>query len=101
MNLYYDGLTRMVLAESDRPELAGEIESTLCTFKKSERGFQGKIELFDSFFTHEHIVLYAEVTEKSCVDGNRQLISFNLSPKSPDHPIWEIFNELIITINCD
>jgi hypothetical protein len=100
MSQYFDGLMKLVLKEQADQSLENAFQQTMCVFIKTHDGFKGKLKLFDAFFTQEYTLLNVIVFEEFCEDSGKQLVSFNLSPKRFDDPLWNIFNDVEIIEEC-
>lgn len=99
-NLYFDGLMKVVLKEQSGDNKVTEIDNTFCLFIKSDEGFTGKVRIFDAFFSKEYIILNIKVRESICSESNKQMISFNLSPKAFENDVWGIFQQVKIIEAC-
>jgi len=99
-NQYFDGLMRLVLEEEADSENINELDKTISLFIKTDEGFSGKMRVFDSFFTKDYIMLHVKVREKTCEESNKQMISFDISPKGFDDEIWKIFANVEIIEAC-
>lgn len=100
MNSYYDGLTRAVLKEQSGNADMKLPDKTLCLFIKTEGGFRGKMRVFDAFFSKEYITLNVAVKEWLCEDSDKQMVSFNISPKPFDNEVWQIFQNVEVIWEC-
>ncbi|MEM8509422.1 MAG: hypothetical protein AAF717_16445 [Bacteroidota bacterium] len=98
---YYDGLMTVVLENGADSDSAGKLEKTQCSFTKTDTGFEGKIRVFDAFFTKAYITLYLKVEEAFCEASNKQVLAFDISPKRFDHKVWQMFNEVTLLENCE
>ena len=98
--LYFDGLAKAVLGQQDDSSIIVEPDQSLCLFIKSREGFSGKLRIFDSFFTKDYIILNVKVREKICEKTNEHIVSFDLSPKSFDDDIWQIFQNVEVIKEC-
>jgi len=98
--LYYDGLAKLVLKEEDST-LISKIQPSISLFIETERGFKGKIRVFDSFFTQDYLNLHMKVREKVCKASNKRILSFDVSPQNFDHEVWKIFQNIEIVRVCD
>lgn len=101
IKLYYDGLTETVLKEQSDAVEFNEWDKTRCSFSETKEGFRGQIRVFDSFFTQDYIELHVQVREQICERINKQIISFDLSPRRFEDEVWEIFQKVEIMANCD
>jgi len=95
MNLYYDGLMGVdtKTTEQNRPV------KTQSYFSKTPDGFEGKLIVYDAFFAKKTMILYVKVKDSYCPDTNKQLILFELSPKSFNEKVWDIFDD--VKTKCD
>ena len=65
-NAYFDGLMKAVLqGQSDTTNLK-QLQKTICLFIKTDKGFQGKVRVFDAFFSKEYVILNFKVEELFC-----------------------------------
>ncbi|MEO1051741.1 MAG: hypothetical protein AAFX87_14020 [Bacteroidota bacterium] len=94
MNIYFDGLMGVVAKDS------GSIEKTEATFIKNGDSFKGLIKAYDAFFTKEVITLHVKVKEALCAEENKQMVTFQLSPKPYDDAIWDLFKEVRLKKLC-
>jgi len=100
-NLYYDGLARAVLEGQSDSTHINKLQNTISLFVKTKGGFSGKMRVFDSFFTKDYITLNVKVREKICEETNKQIVSFDLSPKSFEDKVWEIFKDVQLIEKCE
>lgn len=98
MNRYYDGLMGV---DYKKKEDQSPIEKTLSVFVATKKGFKGKIRVYDSFFTKKEMTLNVKVKEAFCAETNKQIISFKLSQKEFDDPIWDRFDDVKLKVKCD
>jgi len=96
-NLYYDGLTAVILKSKDS-EI--EVDKTLSLFIKTDKGFTGKVRTFDSFFTQEYLTLSIKVREFDCNQSTQQVVSFDIAPKPFTDEVWQIFDAIEIIDGC-
>ncbi|MEM7514388.1 MAG: hypothetical protein AAF388_25905, partial [Bacteroidota bacterium] len=99
--VYYDGLSQVVLEEQNDGIEANTLDKTLCLFIETEGGFTGKLRIFDSFFTKEYLILFVKARESFCEKTNQHLVSFDISPKPFEDEIWEIFQEIEVIEKCE
>ncbi|MEM9001223.1 MAG: hypothetical protein AAGB24_13245 [Bacteroidota bacterium] len=98
--LYYDGLAKAVLKEQSDRTAIGHLDKTQCSFIRTKEGFDGKIRVFDSFFTKNYIMLNVKVRETLCDQSNKQIISFDISPKHFSDEVWKLFQHIEIIEVC-
>lgn len=99
-NYYYDGLMGVNrINKADTANLV-KLDKTLCLFIKTDEGFSGKMRVFDNFFTKDYLILNIKVKESFCPEMKKHIISCDISPKSFDHLVWEIFEEVKIKVDC-
>ena len=100
-NIYYDGLMGAVFNNQADTTNSIQLDKTLCLFVKTNAGFTGKMRVFDSFFTKDYMTLNIKVKEFFCPKTNKQIILCDISPKTFDHPVWKIFNDVKLEVNCE
>ena len=98
LNVYYDGL--MGIDEKNK-KAEKKVNKTTSIIQKNKGTFEGSIEVYDAFFTKRNMTLNVKIKEAYCSKNNKQLIEFELSPKDYDHAVWDFFNEIELTVNCD
>lgn len=98
---YYNGLIPAVLQENEETEYLEEVGEAVVEFEETEDGYQGAIEVFDSFFTKKRITLYIKVSEFFCIETERQLIRSDISLFFFAAPQWDEFEKVKITANCE
>ena len=98
---YYNGLMPAVLIENEEIEYAESVGEASVSFEETEDGYQGTIEVFDSFFTKKRITLYVKVTEFFCIETERQLIRNDVSLFFFAAPQWDAFEKVKITADCE
>ncbi len=102
MRLFYDGLMTAVNRNKDVT-----VPKTIATFteiesKKGLPGFNGTLQIYDSFATKKVITLYANVETQYCATQKRYVLFFKISSKTYDHYIWKRFETLKLKENfCD
>lgn len=95
---YYDGLMQAVLTENKLDSI--KPDPTLSLFLKTDKGFKGKMRVFDSFFTRDYFTLYIRVREAYCPEEEKQLISCHISPQPFEDKIWEAFGQIKAKVSC-
>ncbi len=100
-NIYYDGLMGAVFNNQADTTNSIQLDKTLCLFVKTNAGFTGKMRVYDAFFTKDYMTLNIKVKEFFCPKTNKQIILCDISPKTFDHPIWKIFNDVKLEVNCE
>ena len=100
-NIYYDGLMGVVFNNQADTTNSIQLDKTLCLFVKTNAGFTGKMRVFDAFFTKDYMTLNIKVKEFFCPKTNKQIILCDISPKTFDHPVWKIFNDVKLEVNCE
>ena len=98
LEMYFDGLMGVDYAE--KSDTAGP-QKTVCNFVGTKEGFQGSIQVYDAFSSKDEMTLNVKVSEAYCSEDKKQLILFQLSPRSFDDDTWEIFNDVKLTVDCD
>lgn len=100
-NLYYDGL--MGVDDNNKADTAkaNQLDKTICLFVKTEEGFVGKMRVYDRFFTKDYVMLNIKVKESFCPETNKQIVFCDISPKSFDHKVWEIFDDVKLIADCN
>ena len=101
MKSYYEGLAKAVLGgDADNNISEYDIEA-VCLFVKTENGFQGKLRVFDPFFTKASLVLNMKVKIALCEKTNQQIVAFDISPKRMEDPIWKLFENIKLRKPCN
>ncbi len=100
-NRYYDGLVDVDSTNQADTGNLHHLDKTLSLFVQTKDGFTGKMRLYDAFFTNDYIILNIKVKEYFCHKTNMQIILCYLSPKSFEHRVWNIFDDVKINIKCD
>ena len=100
-NIYYDGLMGAVFNNQADTTNSIQLDKTLCLFVKTNAGFTGKMRVYDAFFTKDYMTLNIKVKEFFCPKTNKQIILCDISPKTFDHPVWKIFNDVKLEVNCE
>ena len=101
MNLYFDGLIAVVINNQEDSIRVEEVGQTSSTFSRAQEGFEGEISIFDAFFTMEEVRLRVKVRQDICKAQGMQLISFELSPKDFETPVWDLFKEIERLVPCN
>jgi len=100
-NIYYDGLMGVVFKNQADTTNSTQLDKTLCLFVKTNAGFTGKMRVYDAFFTKDYMTLNIKVKESFCPKTNKQIILCNISPKTFDHAVWKIFNDVRLKVKCE
>ena len=100
-NYYYDGLMTAVAENQKDSVPAPQFDDALCLFVKTENGFTGKMRVFDAFFLKDYITLNIKVRESFCLPTDKQIVIFDISPKSLDDELWRIFDNVNLNAPCD
>ena len=100
-NSYYDGLMGVDVKNPADSTNSNKLDKTLCLFVKTNEGFSGKMRVYDRFFTKDYLTLNIKVKESFCPKTNKQIILFAISPKSFDHEVWGIFDDVKLKVKCD
>ena len=100
-NFYYDGLMTAVAENQKDSVPAPQFDEALCLFVKTEDGFTGKMRVFDAFFLKDYITLNIKVRESFCLPTDKQIVIFDISPKSLDDELWRIFDNVKLKAPCD
>jgi hypothetical protein len=61
----------------------------------------GQVHSYDPFVTGQPIVLNVEASLRSCPRSGHSAITFLLSPKSTDDPVWSELRACGSALNCD
>ena len=61
----------------------------------------GRVDSYDAFVTGEPIVLHLEARLRDCPRAGRRAITFLLSPKPLDDPVWNDLQACESTLHCD
>lgn len=98
-NQYFDGLSQVVdPVDPNQPN--PNRKKTESTFTKTDDGFTGKITMYDAFFSKKPITLHLKVEELRCDTLEKSVIRFDLSPKPFQHEVWDVFQEVKISMEC-
>lgn len=100
-NSYYDGLMLVGLKSKTDATDSNKLNKTLCLFVKTNKGFIGKIRVYDRFFTKDYITLNIKVKESFCTKTNKQFILCQVSLKTIGQEVWDIFNDVRLNVNCN
>ena len=100
---YFNGLTQAV-GKSKGLE-AGTVSEAYAIFieKKSKDNwqfFEGKVQLFDVFFSEQAVRLNVKVKALYCKILDKHLVVFSFAPKAFDHEIWQVFKKVKTVANC-
>ena len=98
LNSYYDGL--MGIDERNK-EAEIKLDKTTSLIHKSKDAYSGEIRVYDAFFTKKYMTLNVKITNAICTQDNKQLIVFELSTQDFENAVWDYFNEIELTVNCD
>ncbi|RLD24529.1 MAG: hypothetical protein DRI71_02275 [Bacteroidetes bacterium] len=98
---YYDGLMGVNLINNKGVINPNKLDKTICLFVETNEGFTGKIRVYDKFFSKDNMTLNIKVRESFCPKTNKQIILCEISQKAFDHKVWEIFNDIVLKVNCD
>ena len=96
LELYFDGLMQVV----NRDETL-EIPSTNALFisaplSEGGLGYEGKIKLYDAFFSYEMVTLLVNGEYRYCSDLGVHLYLFRLSPQPEEHPTWDHLSKTVL-----
>jgi len=88
MEEYFDGLMNVVKEDKEQ-----ELPKTIALFlqnkdTESEQDFRGKISIYDAFFSEEIVVLNVIVHHRYCLETDRHIYFFKLSPQPSNHEVW-------------
>ena len=61
----------------------------------------GRVDSYDAFVTGEPIVLHVEARLRDCPRAGRRAITFLLSPKPLDDPVWNDLRACESTLRCE
>lgn len=90
MRKYYDGLSADVNKEQDRL-----LDKTVANFHKNSDGsFTGQAIIHDSFVTKKSLTLNFKITQKRCVDKQRSIVKFLISPADYNNEIWSTLDKI-------
>jgi hypothetical protein len=99
--IYYDGLMGVNQNNQADSTISTPMDKTVCSFVKTNEGFNGRMNVYDAFFTNDNITLNIKVTESFCAEMNKQIILCYISPKAFDHKVWNIFDEVRLKVKCE
>jgi hypothetical protein len=100
-NSYYDGLMGVDNHNQADSTNSKRLDKTLCLFVKTDDGFVGKMRVYDRFFTKDYMTLNIKVKESFCPKMNKQIIFCDISAMSFDHEVWDTFNDVVLSVECD
>ena len=100
-NYYYDGLMTAVAENQKDSVPTPKFDYALCLFVKTGDGFTGKMRVFDAFFLKDYITLNIKVSESFCLPTGKQIVIFDISPKSLDDELWKIFDNVKLNAPCE
>jgi hypothetical protein len=100
LNKYYDGLMQLVLNNASDAAAAMVPDETISIFIQTQEGFSGKVRVFDAFFSKDYMMLYVKVREKFCNNTNRQIISFDITPRNFKDDLWTLFQSVEVVHPC-
>lgn len=100
-NSYYDGLMGLEIIDPADSTKTIQLNKTICLFIKTDDGFTGKMRVYDRFFTKDYMTLNIKVKETFCPKMNKQIIRCDISPQPLDHAVWEIFDDVKVTAECE
>lgn len=101
--IYFNGLTQMVgtskgmKSESITAATAIFMDKTVIGDWQS---FEGKVQLFDVFFSEQIIRLNVRVKALYCEQLDKHLVVFSFAPKAFDDKIWQVFEEVETVTDC-
>lgn len=98
---YFDGLMKVDVQNENDTTGSQKIDKTICLFLKSEKGFNGKIRVYDNFFTKDYLILNIMAKEYFCPELNKQIIRYDISPKDFNHKVWDKFDGVNLKIKCE
>ena len=100
---YFSGLTKSV-GKNNGIDTKRITKSTASFTPKQKstnwQSFEGKVGLYDVFFTQNQIKLNVKVKGKYCLQIDKHLIIFSFSPKSFEHDVWKMFDNIRTIENC-
>ena len=100
---YFNGLTQVV-GKSKGLKSETVTESFAIFIEKASvdswQFFEGKVQLFDVFFSEQEIRLNVKVKALYCEEMNKHLVVFSFAPKAFDHKIWQVFENVQTIANC-
>ena len=101
--IYFNGLTQVV-GKSNGMKLEQITNAVAIFMAKSPREnwqyFEGKVQLFDAFFSKKEVRLNVKVKALHCEQLEKQLIVFSFAPKAYDDKIWQVFDGLKTVADC-
>ncbi len=101
--IYFNGLTQMV-GTGKGMKSADITNATAIFMDKTVVGewqlFEGKVQLFDVFFSEQLIRLNVKVKALYCKQLDKHLVVFSFAPKAFDDKIWQVFEQVQTKANC-
>ena len=99
---YFRGLSLAVAEqngfEPDEPTFHAEL-AEIATEEAGHRVFRGHAETLDAFVTRRNIKLTVRVEIVAC--GEHQPVIFELSPRPPEHAVWETLSAIRRGFRCE
>ena len=97
---YFDGLMTLVGKGSGLKD----IPKANVIFVKSmntTNTYIGKAKVFDAFFNKDIQELNIKATTGYCLKTKKHTVIFTFSPKEFDHNIWQILDNIKLTVDCE
>ena len=100
---YFNGLTQVVGTSKGMKKEA--ISNAFAIFMEKEsvenwQYFEGKVQLFDVFFSEQAIRLNVKVKALYCEKLDKHLVLFYFARKTFDNKIWKVFEEVQTVADC-
>ena len=101
--IYFNGLTQVV--GKSKGLKSEQITKSIAIFMdKSPIGdwqfFEGKVQLFDVFFSEQEVRLNVKVKALYCQQLDTHLVVFSFAPKAFDDKIWQVFDAVKTIADC-
>ena len=101
--IYFNGLTQMV--GTGKGMKSADITNATAIFMNKKavedwQSFEGKVQLFDVFFSEQIIRLNVKVKALYCAQLDKHLVVFSFAPKAFDNKIWQVFENVHTIADC-
>ncbi|MFK7982041.1 MAG: DinB family protein [Saprospiraceae bacterium] len=100
---YFNGLTQVVGGSKGMKKEA--VSNAFAIFMEKEsvnnwQYFEGKVQLFDVFFSEQEMRLNVKVKGLYCEVLDKHLVLFSFAPKAFEDKIWNVFEEVQTVADC-
>lgn len=95
LKAYFGGLMAGTSGRDDLPAVTASFT------QKSNGVYAGSVNTYDAFFKKTALTLNIMATSSQCKKTGKYIVRLNLSPKGFQDPLWKMFEEVTLKINCD